>query len=113
MATSSTAKAAKTAEDAKAAAEDLQAELALLREDIARIAAQLADRGEDTFSAAKRAASEGAEHIRARGEAAVDALKENAHDLEKQVADAVREKPLTSLAIAAGVGFFFALLTRR
>ena len=108
-----TSKTARTAEDTKAAVDDLQAELALLREDIAKIAAHLADRGEDTFSAAKRAASEGAEHLRARGEAAVDALKENASDLEQQVSDAVREKPLTSLAIAAGVGFFFALLTRR
>lgn len=108
-----TSKTARTGEDTKAAVEDLQAELTLLREDIARIAAQLADRGEDTVSAARRVASEGAEHLRAKGEAAMDALRDNATDLERQVSDAVREKPLTALAIAAGVGFFFALLTRR
>ena len=32
---------------------------------------------------------------------------------KQQISDSVREKPLTSLAIAAGVGYLFALLARR
>jgi len=63
--------------------------------------------------AAKRAAAEGVEQLRAQGEAAFDSLRGNARDLEEQVLANVREKPLTSLAIAAGVGFLFAVLSRR
>ena len=36
-----------------------------------------------------------------------------AEDIEAQLIAKVREKPVTSLAIAAGVGFLFALLSRR
>ena len=111
MATASTAKPGK--DDEKTASPDLEAEIARLREDVARLSEQLARTGGHTLSAARRAASEGAEQLRARSEEAVDALKSNASDIERQVTDAVREKPLTSLAIAAGVGFFLALLSRR
>ncbi|MCO5147991.1 MAG: hypothetical protein M9895_17665 [Aquamicrobium sp.] len=111
MATAASGKAGK-AED-KAVPADLEAELAQLREDVARLTEQLAKTGEHTMSAARRAATEGAEQLRVKGEEAMYALKSNAGDIERQVTDAVREKPLTSLAIAAGVGFFFALLSRR
>lgn len=97
---------------AKATPEDLEAEIARLREDVARLAEQLARTGEHSYSAAVRAASEGAEQIRARGEAAVDALRSNASDIEKQVSDAVREKPITALAIATGIGYLLAVLRR-
>lgn len=100
-------------DDIKTDPTDLEIEIARLREDVARLSEQLARTGEHTLSAARRAANEGAEQLRVKGEAAVDALKSNAGDLERQVTDAVREKPLTSLAIAAGIGFFFALLSRR
>lgn len=111
MATAASGKAGK-AED-KAVPADLEAELAQLRQDVARLTEQLAKTGEHTMSAARRAATEGAEQLRVKGEEAMYALKSNAGDIERQVTDAVREKPLTSLAIAAGVGFFFALLSRR
>ena len=118
MATAPSGKAGK--DEAKTIPADLEAELARLREDVASLAEQLKNTGEQigktgehTLSAARRAANEGAEQLRVKGEAAVDALKSNAGDVERQVTDAVREKPLTSLAIAAGIGFFFALLSRR
>lgn len=118
MATPPAAKAAK--DDAKPIPADLEAELARLREDVARLTEQLSRTGEQlgrtgehTISAARRAASHGAEQLRAKGEEAMDTLRSNAGDFERQVTDAVREKPITSLAIAAGIGFFFALLSRR
>ncbi|MGY3327209.1 ElaB/YqjD/DUF883 family membrane-anchored ribosome-binding protein [Mesorhizobium sp. USDA 4775] len=60
-----------------------------------------------------RAATEGVEQLRAQGEAAFDSLRGSAKDIEAQLLANVREKPVTSLAIAAGVGFLFALLARR
>ena len=113
MATASTGKAARAGNGAKATPEDLEAEIARLREDVARLAEQLGRTGEHSIAAAKRAASEGAEQLRARSEAAVETLKANASDLEQQISDAVRQKPVTSLAIAAGIGYFLALLSRR
>ena len=43
----------------------------------------------------------------------MEGLRSNAKDIEAQIVASVREKPVTSLAIAAGVGFLFALLARR
>lgn len=97
---------------ADVAPEDLEAEIARLREDVARLAEQLARTGEHSYSAAVRAASDGADQLRAKGEAAVEALRSNATDIEQQISDAVREKPLTALAIAAGVGYLLAVLRR-
>jgi ElaB/YqjD/DUF883 family membrane-anchored ribosome-binding protein len=113
MATPPTGKTVKSGNGTKSSPEDMEAEIARLRQDVARLAAQLQATGEHSVSAAKRAASEGAEQLRVRGEAAVGAIRANADDIEQQVTDAVREKPITSLAIAAGVGFFLALLSRR
>ncbi|RUZ32270.1 DUF883 family protein, partial [Mesorhizobium sp. M7A.F.Ca.CA.001.04.1.1] len=65
------------------------------------------------YGTARRAATEGVEQLRAQGEAAFDSLRSNAKDIEAQMMASVREKPVTSLAIAAGVGFLFALIARR
>lgn len=91
----------------------LEDEVSRLRDDVAKLTAQLAATGEHSYSAARRAASEGAEQLRLRGEAAVAAVKSNASDLERQVAESVREQPMRALAIAAGIGYFLALLSRR
>lgn len=102
----------KTANDARATP-DLEADIKQLREDIDKLAKLLAKTGEHGVGTARRAANEGVEQLRAQGEVAMDSLRSNARDLEEQVIANVREKPVTSLAIAAGVGFLFALLSRR
>ena len=99
--------------DGSRSAEDLAAEIEQLKADIAKLTEQLRTTGQHSYGAARRAAAEGVDQLWAQGEAAYEGLKANATDLEQQVADSVREKPFTSLAIAAGVGFLFALLSRR
>lgn len=94
-------------------AQDLAADLALLREDVARLASQLQSLGEQSVRTAKRAATEKAEQLRAKGEEAISDLRENAGELEEQLVARVREKPITSLAMAAGVGYLLALMMRR
>ena len=93
--------------------EDLQADIEQLKADIAELTEQLQLMRDHSYGTARRAANEGIEQLRAQGEAAYESLKANANDLEEQLADTVREKPLTSLAIAAGVGFLLALISRR
>ncbi len=104
-----TASQGRTAEDFS----DLEADVRQLKADIEKLTKQLAATGQHGYGTAKRAAAEGVEQLRAQGEAAFDSLRGNARDLEEQVLANVREKPMTSLAIAAGVGFLFAVLSRR
>lgn len=92
---------------------DLEADIKLLKADLEKLAKQLAATGEHGYSAARRAATGSAEQLLSQGEAALEGLRANAKDIEEQILASVREKPVTSLAIAAGVGFLFALLARR
>lgn len=104
--------AGKAANEARANS-DLEADIRQLKADIDKLTKQLAKTGEHGYGTARRAAAEGVEHLRAQGEAAFDSLRGNARDIEAQIVANVREKPVTSLAIAAGVGFLFALIARR
>ncbi|TGQ77955.1 DUF883 domain-containing protein [Mesorhizobium sp. M8A.F.Ca.ET.207.01.1.1] len=104
--------ASKTANEARTNP-DLEADIRQLKADIDKLTKQLAKTGEHGYGTARRAAAEGVEQLRAQGEAALDSLRGNARDIEAQMVASVREKPVTSLAIAAGVGFLFALLARR
>jgi ElaB/YqjD/DUF883 family membrane-anchored ribosome-binding protein len=98
---------------AKETAQDLASDVAKLREDITRLANEIAALGRQSVNTAKRAAAEGVDQLRAQGEAGVDGLRANAQDAQEQLVQTVREKPITSLAVAAGIGFLFALMTRR
>jgi len=99
--------------DPKETTQDLAADLALLREDVARLATQLQALGEQSVRTARRAASEKVEQLRVHGEAAMSDLRDNAEALEEQLVARVREKPVTSLAMAAGIGYLLAIILRR
>lgn len=92
---------------------DLEADIRQLREDVAALARQLAATGENSYAAAHRAAVEGIDQLKVQGEAALGTLRTGARDIEAELVRSVREKPVTALAIAAGVGYLVALLTRR
>ena len=109
MATAATGKSGNGANETL----DLEADIKQLKADLEKLAKQMAATGEHGYGTARRAAALGAEQLRAQGEAKLDELRENARDIEAQITAHVREKPVTSLAIAAGVGFLFALLARR
>lgn len=109
MATAATGKTGNGANEAV----DLEADIKQLKADLEKLAKQMAATGEHGYGTARRAAALGAEQLRAQGEAKLDELRANARDIEAQITAHVREKPVTSLAIAAGVGFLFALLARR
>lgn len=91
----------------------LEEDVAQLRADLAKLAEQVAKTGQTSYDTARRAAKQGAEQLKSQGEAALGDFKAGAENIEAQLTEAVREKPVTSLAIAAGVGFLFALLSRR
>lgn len=94
-------------------ADDFETQIASLKEELAKVKAQLASSGERSLDAARKAARGGVSQLREQGEAAMDDLRANARDLETQLVNRVREKPVTALAVAAGVGFLFALIASR
>lgn len=106
---------------AKAAASDeptlvtseMEAQIEALKAEIAGLKSHISSSGERSFEAIKGIASEGIQQAKTQGEVAMQNLRDNADDIEAQVAAAVREKPITALAMAAGVGFLFALIARR
>lgn len=93
--------------------EDLKAEITKLRQELSDLAKHVSTIGDKSARTARQAAGKKAEELRAQGEAAFGELRESALDYEKQLTDTVRKKPVTALAIAAGVGFVFALMARR
>lgn len=110
-----TAKTARPENGAKTTATeaDLEADIRQLREDIAKLAEQIQKTGQHGYGAARRAATDGVDQLRAQGEAALEGLKTSAKDIEEQLISSVKEKPITALAIAAGIGYFLAILNRR
>jgi len=105
--------AAKSEDGSQITAQSLEAEIEQLKADMAKLAKQLQVTGEHSYGTARRVAAEGVGQLRAQSEAAMERVRANANDLEAQLAASVREKPLTALGIAAGVGFLLALMSRR
>lgn len=91
-----------TKADVQAKEPDLEADIRQLREDIMQLTQHLKQTGNRSVSRAQRVAKE-----------SVDQLKGTAHDLEGELVESVREKPLTAVALAAGAGFFLAMIMRR
>jgi len=73
-----------------------------LREDIAKLSEHMKKLGSRSVYTAQRAAKEGAQQLRGTAE-----------DYQAELAEMVREKPFTALALAAGIGYLFALISRR
>ncbi|WP_163271638.1 DUF883 family protein [Chelativorans alearense] len=96
------AKATNKDADPQSGAPDLTADIRQLREDIARLADDLRKTGSRSVSRAQQAARESAEDLRG-----------SAEEWQDDVAKTVREKPFTALALAVGVGWLLAMMTRR
>jgi ElaB/YqjD/DUF883 family membrane-anchored ribosome-binding protein len=92
---------------------EIELQLQQLREDISALAKAVAAAGsnkaEDLKSKARRASND------AMGASAqmMDAARAQAVSIEKDLERQIRTKPMQSVAIAAGIGFLFALLSRR
>jgi ElaB/YqjD/DUF883 family membrane-anchored ribosome-binding protein len=93
MAELKTASAESTAARVKAdiAADDLSAQVAALRNDLARLT----------------------ESVVALGQGAKSAVTDEASLMTERLRDKVREEPLVALAVTAGIAYVFGLLSRR
>jgi len=117
--------AAKDAKDAakdatKAASDgvkDFQEDFDALRQDVTRLAEQIAAlvsaKGSAAWGKAKAGASGVVSDVESKGQDAVDAALEVRDDLAKTINESIQTRPYTTLAVALGIGFLFGATWRR
>ncbi|WP_127142959.1 DUF883 family protein [Pelagibacterium montanilacus] len=93
-------------------AKDLDAEIAALREDVSAITATLGDIVKYRGNSAREEADRVRRKAVKKGEETLDSVNENLEHAEDELKTAIREKPLTSVLIAAGVGYLLSKILR-
>jgi ElaB/YqjD/DUF883 family membrane-anchored ribosome-binding protein len=102
---------------ASAASGDIQADLQALRDDVARLAQQIADifaaRGGKAWQRARASVDEALADAEDRGQDAVDAVREVGDNMAEAIDKSLHERPYTTLALALGLGFLLGAAWRR
>ncbi len=101
-ATTSTAGTKTTTRDPS---KDLEAEIAALRDDVAAITATLGDIVKYRTEEAKAEAKKIRRRAEREGEAALETVQDSFEAAESELKSTIREKPIASVLMAAGVGF--------
>jgi ElaB/YqjD/DUF883 family membrane-anchored ribosome-binding protein len=91
----------------------LEDQISRLQEEIKAIGNSLARLTDEKLSEARGNARAQYRSAVQSGKSVVDELSEQVNSYESQLAEAIRERPLTAVAGAVGVGFLIALLSRR
>ncbi|SFV29325.1 Membrane-anchored ribosome-binding protein, inhibits growth in stationary phase, ElaB/YqjD/DUF883 family [Devosia crocina] len=97
---------------AKTREQELEAQVALLQEDIKAIGETLRKLTGEKAHEVRDIAEAEVRQLKRRGQHMIEEAQDQAGEYEQQLKDTIREKPLTSVATALGVGFVLALLTR-
>lgn len=111
-ATRTTGSARASAATGKAREAQLEDQVSQLQDDIKAIAATLARLSNEKVNEVRDVAKSEARHLQRQGQHVVEDVQEQASALEQQLKDTIREKPLTAVASAVGIGFILALLSR-
>ncbi len=90
----------------------LSNDIADLKRELNRVAGMVGDMASNRYSEYREQASGVAGDLAERGAALRDEAYARASALEEEVERSVRERPLTAVAIAAGVGYLVGLLSR-
>ncbi|WP_297323080.1 DUF883 domain-containing protein [uncultured Bartonella sp.] len=93
--------------------EQLQDQLEQLKKEVTDIHSTLNNLGSEKLSEVRGKAEKLYATARENGEEAISQAKEKIGDVQGQLCHCIREKPIASLAAAAGIGFILALLMRR
>jgi len=108
---------AESGKAASAASGDIQADLQALRDDVAKLALQIADifaaKGSKAWSRARSGVDEAIADAEDRGRDAVDAVREVGDNLAGAIDESLKNRPYTTLALALGLGFLFGATWRR
>jgi ElaB/YqjD/DUF883 family membrane-anchored ribosome-binding protein len=102
---------------ASAASGDIQADLQALRDDVARLAQQIADifaaKGNKAWDRARSGVDEAIADVEDRGRDALDAVREVGDNMFEAIDESLERRPYTTLALALGIGFLFGATWRR
>ena len=102
---------------ASAASGDIQADLQALRDDVTRLATQIADiftaKGNAAWSRAKSNVEGVVSDATAKGQEAVDAVQEVSDRVVDAIDESLRTRPYTTLAMALVIGFLFGAMWRK
>lgn len=93
--------------------EALEDQIAKLQDDVRSIAASLSKLSEDKIAEARSTAKTQYKNIVKSGQNVAGELSDQVTAYEGQLVEAIRDRPLTAVAGAIGVGFLIALLSRR
>jgi ElaB/YqjD/DUF883 family membrane-anchored ribosome-binding protein len=96
---------------------DIQADLEALRNDVARLANQIGDifssKGNVAWGRAKANVEGVMSDVTAKGQEAVDAVRDVGDNVVDAIDDSLKKRPYTTLALAVGIGFLFGAMWRR
>jgi ElaB/YqjD/DUF883 family membrane-anchored ribosome-binding protein len=106
-----------TGNAAAVASGDIRDDLAALRDEVARLARQLAEtmssRGSATWRSARSSVEDAIAGVQDKGSEAVDAVREVGDNMVDALDESLKRRPYTTLAIAAGIGFLIGATWRR
>ena len=92
--------------------DQLEDQIAQLQTDLKAIAATLTKLSTDKVNEARDTAKDEARNMQRQGQQVIDEVQDQAGAMEQQLKDTIREKPLTAVASAIGIGYILALLSR-
>ncbi|MFC3703500.1 YqjD family protein [Devosia honganensis] len=92
---------------------ELEAQISQLQADLKAVTDTLGKLTGEKVGEARQIASSEFKHLQRQGQKMLDDAQEQVGEVEQQIKDTIREKPLTAVAAAVGAGFLLALLTRR
>ena len=99
-----------------AASADIQADLAVLRDDVTRLTQQIADiiasKGNAAWSRAKSNIDGVISDVESKGKDAADAVRDASDHVVDAIDDSIKTRPYTTLAVAFGLGFLFGVMRR-
>ena len=102
---------------AAAGSGDIQADLEALRDDVGRLTAQLGEilsaKGNAAWSRARSNLEGVVSDAGAKGQEAVEAVREVGDNLVDALDKSLKKRPYTTLALAVGIGFLFGATWRR
>lgn len=97
---------------AKTREQELEEQVSQLQSDLKSITETLRKLTGEKAGEVRSIAESEFSNLKRRGQHMVQGAQDQAGEYEQQLKDTIREKPLTAVATALGVGFILALLTR-
>jgi ElaB/YqjD/DUF883 family membrane-anchored ribosome-binding protein len=107
----------KEAREARKTSGDIQSDLQTLRDEFRRLAVQVgnivADKSSVAWQRARPSVEGVASDAQEKGREAVDAVRDVTDNFVEAVDESIKERPYTTLALFAVVGFFLGAMWRR